>query len=1178
MSSRSAEFPQTEREALVEEWRELRGAECPEGDPKDWAALYGLIHKSPEPPLALCLSGGGIRSATFCLGAIQGLAQRGLLERFHYLSTVSGGGYIGSWLSAWISAPGSSLGQVIQALAQPRSDPGAGEPAPITRLRAYSNYLSPVWGLSTDLLTLVAIFLRNLLLNWLVLWSLLLGVVALPRVYLMLLGPESGVLADYSVWVAAVLVVALIIGAAYVFADLPPVGPDTDAYSDRFAWYCFLPVTLSLVLLAALGVWKPKLLAAWWCYALAGAAIHAVAAAVGLFWRHCRDLPPRPKLWADLPLMMLSGAVGGAVLWWSHAQLALRQPLSFAERQWYATLGPPLLLVLFWLLAALFAGVSRRVSNEEDREWLSRSGARWLGAAVIWLLAFILAVHVPQWLLSLPMFSTPGGGTTLALVGLVLGAVSSAAGYWGKHGADIKRQVQGLLRATGLRLLDLASAAFVVLLVVFASYLLSLGIERHGAVDGRVDYIRAEATTAIAPAAKEGTLVAGAARTLFDAPSGLAGEGKAFAYVLEHAPLWTAVLPFGLLALAALVSWLLGVNTFSLHGMYGNRLVRAYLGAVRPMRNPHWFTGFDPNDNPKLFCTAAARPRRLFHVINAALNIAKASGDRLEWQQRKAASFTMTPLRCGSADLGFVSTLDYSGDDGGMSLGRAMTISGAAATPNMGYHTSALVAFVMTFFNVRLGWWLPSPGPKGSAIRSLSEPWVGLLALIREASARTTETRRWVYVSDGGHFENLGLYEMVKRRCRVVVVVDASCDPRYEFEDLENAIRKVRVDLGVPIEFDDELPTPEVAKRTRRHVAVGRIVYTAVDKVDGAVDGRIVYLKPVLIGAEGLEALDVQRYAASASGKDRAFPHQPTSDQFFDEAQFESYRMLGLQSVLQSFPAPVEPPAAPMQVSADAKPVAYRAYMSCWPEPLPKAYAPVPARVASGAESRCCVSPCEPVTSAGGAWAGLRSMGEGALIASALTVGGVVGVAGTVAFAPDATVRLSEEDRELLRKGMSLTLAVPEGEKGWVADSLKALAGALPASAGQPDEPKALAELGRRLGEVEADLKKVSSELARLGAASDANTRLVVSAVSSAAAAATAASAAASVRSPALAGSIDKLWGSINVLSGAIDKLADPSLKTTLGNIERKLNEIHAEIGTTSPRRNIRGVPEGPQR
>jgi len=108
--------------------------------------------------LGLCLSGGGIRSATFCLGVLQGLADLGLLRRFDYLSTVSGGGYIGSWLAAWIKREGNVL-QVEEQLRSDRVDQAQGrgpggqpaeeEPAPIFHLRSYSNYLSPRLGLGS---------------------------------------------------------------------------------------------------------------------------------------------------------------------------------------------------------------------------------------------------------------------------------------------------------------------------------------------------------------------------------------------------------------------------------------------------------------------------------------------------------------------------------------------------------------------------------------------------------------------------------------------------------------------------------------------------------------------------------------------------------------------------------------------------------------------------------------------------------------------------------------------------------------------------------------------------------------------------------------------------------------------------------------------------------------------
>src|SRR5262249_12763068 len=145
--------------------------------------FYQWLHADPKAAkrAALCFSGGGIRSATFGLGVLQGLARRGLLNMFDFVSTVSGGGYLGSWLSAWIHRKG--LPRVEDRLKNEMpSSPLSPEPDPIVHLRTYSNYMSPKVGLlSADTWTLVAIFIRNLILNWLVLLPLILLVLMVPR-------------------------------------------------------------------------------------------------------------------------------------------------------------------------------------------------------------------------------------------------------------------------------------------------------------------------------------------------------------------------------------------------------------------------------------------------------------------------------------------------------------------------------------------------------------------------------------------------------------------------------------------------------------------------------------------------------------------------------------------------------------------------------------------------------------------------------------------------------------------------------------------------------------------------------------------------------------------------------------------------------------------------------------
>ena len=131
----------------------------------------------------------------------------------------------------------------------------------------------------------------------------------------------------------------------------------------------------------------------------------------------------------------------------------------------------------------------------------------------------------------------------------------------------------------------------------------------------------------------------------------------------------------------------------------------------------------------------------------------------------------------------------------------------------MGYHTSKLVAFAMSFFNVRLGWWLPNTAKHKRALWPSDEPRHGLVNVLSEAFARTTGSSSFVYLSDGGHFENLGLYEMVRRRCRRVVVVDATHDPEFVYEDLESSIRKVRIDLGAEMRSNRACPPQHLSDR-----------------------------------------------------------------------------------------------------------------------------------------------------------------------------------------------------------------------------------------------------------------------------------------------------------------------------------------------------------------------------
>jgi hypothetical protein len=218
----------------------------------------------------------------------------------------------------------------------------------------------------------------------------------------------------------------------------------------------------------------------------------------------------------------------------------------------------------------------------------------------------------------------------------------------------------------------------------------------------------------------------------------------------------------------------------------------------------------------------------------------------------------------------------------------------------MGYHSSPLVTFILTLLNVRLGAWLGNPGQAGNHTFQLGYPESSVQPIIDEGFGLTNDRSPYVYLSDGGHFENLGLYEMVLRRCHFIVVSDAGQDPECSFADLGEAVRKIRIDFGIPIEFEQMTIYPrgaidalKSADQKGHNSAIGRIRYSAVDPdVNGkkAPDGIIIYIKPACYGEE---PRDIYEYFK----RSETFPHESTADQFFSESQFESYRMLGAHTM-----------------------------------------------------------------------------------------------------------------------------------------------------------------------------------------------------------------------------------------------------------------------------------------
>jgi hypothetical protein len=844
---------------LDDEYRFLHGVPAIDprsGDDEDRRTAAALAAHQASGHSALCLSGGGVRSASFNLGVIQGLARAGVLGGFDYLSTVSGGGYIGGWLSAWrtraredrASDPIAQLGGVDDRTSRE-------EPAPVVRLRRYIRFLDPHLSVrSLDVWTLGTIILRNLILNWAVLIPLLAAAALVPRLYLGILGlpsqPELVSTSALEHWYFGDWMVSLplfAIAAMYAAFELPSLG--NRSHGQRaFLLFFVAPVVLgemvvsihrywawrfggqysvrTAIIVCAIGMVVPWVLGGF----LTPRSAHASpgSARSGRWWR--------PWTWIAAAL---AGAAGRAAIWWANHALT---EMAFVHPELFAAVDLPITLSLVFAQITLFVGLASRDMTDDDREWWGRAAAWILMIAIGWLAGGTLVIYAPVLLsstFSMAGISDTAGRLWLGLLTLLTGGAASRLGASWTRAATPAQWIERRLFVVVTPLLVL------LLILLLATVDLRLLEFFH-----RLDLFN----------------------EIVNHPIGASLPEDLLACLL-------------LLIVGVALGKLVSVNDFSLHGMYRKRLARTFLGASRgpETRRPNAFTGFDGADDLPIHEIAdAGRP---LHVLNATLNLV--AENTLAMQERRSESFTMTALHAGSARVGYRVSEVYGG---GISLGECMTISGAAVSPNMGAKSKPALTFLLTLFNARLGAWLGNPGPAGHAVWRRPHLAYGAAPLLNEMFGRTSDRNPYVYLSDGGHFENLGLYEMARRRCRVIVVSDAGCDPEYRFDDLANAIRKIRLDFCIPIEFPRGLDMAVGASGLcGSRCAIGTIRYSAVDP--RAPNGVLLYIKAARCGDE---PVDVTNYAIG----NPPFPHQPTTNQWFDEEQLESYRMLGFHSIM----------------------------------------------------------------------------------------------------------------------------------------------------------------------------------------------------------------------------------------------------------------------------------------
>ncbi len=346
-------------------------------------------------------------------------------------------------------------------------------------------------------------------------------------------------------------------------------------------------------------------------------------------------------------------------------------------------------------------------------------------------------------------------------------------------------------------------------------------------------------------------------------------------------------LTLGAAAVLLVASLAIDTNRVTLHHFYRDRLSEAYI-----FKHDRENDRIVPNELLRLSKLHKQNNGAPYHLINTTVNV-PGSTDRY-LRGRGAELFLFSRNYVGSEVTGYRTSQEYLG--GRTRLATAMAISGAAASPQMGTSTHKVLRALLTLLNVRLNRWMPNPNPAFYKRTMVLWPWY----FIKELMGGTRESDNLLNLSDGGHHENLGIYPLLKRRCRVIIASDATADPGFAMNDLANVIRKARIDLGVHVDIrvEDLRPDPATGL-SRTCCAVGDIHYPA--KNPDEARGTLIYMKSAVTGNEPEDLLAYRRRHPS-------FPDETTGDQFFDEAQFESYRKLGEETVLEIFMKSLEGP------------------------------------------------------------------------------------------------------------------------------------------------------------------------------------------------------------------------------------------------------------------------------
>lgn len=369
-----------------------------------------------------------------------------------------------------------------------------------------------------------------------------------------------------------------------------------------------------------------------------------------------------------------------------------------------------------------------------------------------------------------------------------------------------------------------------------------------------------------------------------------------------------------------LVSFIIGrksnLNYIGLHRFYRDRLLKVFLALPADINSVAATDKFELAD-------FGMTKNGLFQLINT--NVVLIKSETSKYRGRGGDSFLLSSLYCGSKATGWIPTAGSQvGEDrantpaawfamaynrltakvGPMTLASAMAISGAALNPGTGADgrgttRSGMLSFMLALLGIRLGYWQPNPAALMESGKTFHSPnflvpgfWSGILNI------GYTEKSRWLELTDGGHFENIGLYELFRRKMRTIIVADGSTDPDFSMASFASAYERARNDFGVEIEiheypanFNDMMPgSAQPHSPIKRHYnlaergfAIGVIRYR-----DDKVPGYIFYVNTVLTE-------DLKSNLYSFKSEHPKFPDEPIADQFFDEQQFDAYCQLGYE-------------------------------------------------------------------------------------------------------------------------------------------------------------------------------------------------------------------------------------------------------------------------------------------